>query len=80
MKDDANEWDYTTYENDPRTREEKLDDILEESIGGVVSILADEMGLDGLVESMNLDFVEHTIVGLIDGMTAFFANECRGGL
>ena len=80
MKEEDNKWDYTTYENDPRTREEKLDDILEESIGGVVSILADEMGLDGMVEGIDLAFVEHSVVGVIDGMTAFFANECRGGL
>jgi hypothetical protein len=80
LKEEDNKWDYTTYENDPRTREEKLDDILEESIGGVVSILADEMGLDGVVEGIDLDFVEHSVVGVIDGMTAFFANECRGGL
>ena len=80
MKEDENKWDYTTYVNDPRTREEKLDDILEESIGGVVSILADEMGLDEVVETIDLVFVEHSVVGVIDGMTAFFANECRGGL
>ena len=52
MKDQ--DFDYTVYENDPRTREEKLDDILEESVGGVVSKIADDMGLDGVVEKIDL--------------------------
>merc|ERR1719163_1373197 len=77
---DSPDFDYTIYENDPRTREEILDDIVEESIGGIISVIADDLGLDGIADKVDLQFLETMVVGIIDGMTAFFAGECRGGL